>query len=418
MVNALLPLDNFVVINRSILNSNDRNSLILLYQPIIGITAISLYFTLWSYLDNNINSQEITHNDLINNLQMKLDDIKEAREKLEAIGLIKAYVKKGEVNNYVYELYSPLPPFDFINNPILNTALYNNVSKKEYKRIIEQFSLPKIDLKNYEDVSKSFKDVFAFTSSDIAANNNIKKINHLGLSFEPNINFNEVLSLIKEDVLNVKSIGSYLMELIYQMAFIYNLNDENVSQIIINSIVDGKIDAELFKENCHKFYKFEHTGNVPKLVYQNQPLYLRKQQLTNSKKDKLINQFETTTPSEFLELKQGSKPTQADLMIIESLIVDRGLNPGVVNVLVDYSLKINNNKLVKKFIDQIAVQWKRSNILTVNDAIEFAQKEYDLKRQPVVEVKRKSPSWVGKNIEEEYLSDEELERLEKQLRGE
>ena len=65
------------------------------------------------------------------------------------------------------------------------------------------------------------------------------------------------------------------------------------------------------------------------------------------------------------------------------------------------------------------MQWKRSNIETVADAIKFAQDEYDRKNNKKTIVQsRKVPSWVGKDIKEEYLSDSELEELERKLRGE
>ncbi|UKI58211.1 MAG: hypothetical protein L6V81_01845 [Clostridium sp.] len=35
------------------------------------------------------------------------------------------------------------------------------------------------------------------------------------------------------------------------------------------------------------------------------------------------------------------------MKILESLLMDLKLNPAVVNVLIDYTLKTNNNKLVK-----------------------------------------------------------------------
>ena len=73
MRDSILPLDNFVVINKSILNENDHLNLILLYQPIIGSLAIGLYLTLWGYLDKNkINSKGNSHNDLVLNMQTKL----------------------------------------------------------------------------------------------------------------------------------------------------------------------------------------------------------------------------------------------------------------------------------------------------------------------------------------------------------
>lgn len=418
MVNALLPLDNFVVINKTILNSQDRLTLTLLYQPIVGSIAVSLYLTLWSFLDRNkFNSLGNTHNDLAISMQLKLDDIKEAKDKLEAIGLIKTYLKKGEINSYIYELYGPLSAYEFFNNPILDTALYNNLNKKEYKRIVDSFSLPKVDLKGYQDISCSFKDVYNFVSTEKTGNNNIKRAKHLDLSFEPNINFNEVLSLIPEELLNIRSISKDTKELIYELAFIYDLENDAISEIIKNSLVDRKIDINLLKENCRSFYKFEHKGKIPKIVYQNQPQYLRQSQVNSTKRSKLINQFETTSPYEFLSLKQDSKPTEKDMEIIEYLMIEQKLNPGVVNVLLDYVLKINNNKLVRKFVEQIAVQWKRSKIETVSDAIDFARSEYDKKNnKPKTNKKIEAiPSWFNQDIESDMLSDEELEAFEKEL---
>ena len=44
---TLLPADTYVVLNKGILNNEDKNNLITLYEPIIGAVATSLYLTLW-----------------------------------------------------------------------------------------------------------------------------------------------------------------------------------------------------------------------------------------------------------------------------------------------------------------------------------------------------------------------------------
>jgi len=99
---SILPADTYIVINRTLLNDKDRNILIMLYQPLIGSLAISLYYTLWSYLDKlEIMSSEWTHHHLMSNLRVKLEEILEAREQLEAIGLLKTYVKKNGTKNYI-----------------------------------------------------------------------------------------------------------------------------------------------------------------------------------------------------------------------------------------------------------------------------------------------------------------------------
>ena len=85
----VLPADTFFVVNKTTLNDNDRKLIVMLYQPIIGTIAVNLYFTFWSYLDKSeIISNDWTHHHLMTSMRLKLSDIKQAREKLEAIGLI------------------------------------------------------------------------------------------------------------------------------------------------------------------------------------------------------------------------------------------------------------------------------------------------------------------------------------------
>ena len=120
----VLPLDSFIVINHTFLNDQNREVLSLLYQPIMGSIAFNLYATLWGFIGN----ENINHYDIVNTMQIKLEDICKAREKLEALGLLKTYVKKGDLNEYIYELYSPLTAYEFINNPILDTSFFMSIS--------------------------------------------------------------------------------------------------------------------------------------------------------------------------------------------------------------------------------------------------------------------------------------------------
>ena len=81
------PADTYTVVNKSIINDEDRTILTMLYQPIIGPLPIILYFSLWADLDKKEQvSTEYTHHHLVTNMQISMHDIKEAREKLEAIG--------------------------------------------------------------------------------------------------------------------------------------------------------------------------------------------------------------------------------------------------------------------------------------------------------------------------------------------
>ena len=158
---SILPADSYVVINKSLLNDNDRLVLTTLYQPIIGSTALSLYFTLWADLNKTeIMSNEYTHHHLMNVMCLKLDEIVSARKKLEAIGLLKTLFRIGQINNYVYELYSPLSASEFFANPILASSLLSSVGKKEYQDLVTYYKVPKINVSEFENITVHFSDIY------------------------------------------------------------------------------------------------------------------------------------------------------------------------------------------------------------------------------------------------------------------
>lgn len=419
----ILPADTYTVLNKTILNDQDRKLLIMLYQPIIGTTSINLYFTLWSYLDKTeLFSEEWTHHHLMTSMRMKLSEIEEARKKLEAIGLLRSYLKKGNINQYIYELYSPVSAYEFFNNPVLSISLYNNIGVTEFEKLVEYFKMPRLNLKEYTDITSCFSDVFEATDMNHFESSieDIRRMSTRKLELNAKIDIPTILSMIPEEMLNTKGITKDTKELLYRLSFIYNYNDDEMRELIRNSISDKKtIDKVLLKKNARKFYQFEHSGKLPSLLYRNQPEYLRKPLGDQSKRAKIIYQFETTTPYDFLLSKyNGSKPSKNDVLILEYLLVDMNLNPGVVNVLIDYILKINNNKLIKAFVETIASQWAKSKIETVEAAMIFAEKEYKNRRtfEPKMKQKKElNPSWFHQEIESSNASLEEQKEMEKLL---
>ena len=422
MSKTILPADTYIVRNRTVFFFCFRTILIMLYQPLIGSTAISLYFTLWAYLDKaEVLSCEWTHHHLMTNMRLKLEEILVAREKLEAIGLLRTLVKEANVNEYIYELFSPLNPSEFLNNPVLATTLYNNVGKIEYEKIIEYFKLPRVSIKDYSDITKSFNDVFEVVSSSSLESvlEEIKEKKKRKINLSSEINVNEVLELIPSELLNHKSLTKDTKELIDKLAFIYQLDSDSCVDLIRNSLtIKRTIDKDLLKKNALNYYGFEHGGKLPSIVYRNQPEYLRKPSGDNSKKAKMIYTFETVSPYDFLRSKNnGVNPSRSDLKIVEYLMVDLELKPGVVNVLLDFVMRINNNKLNKAFIDTIASQWKRSKIETVEAAMNLAGKEYNKKNKSYTKtkVKEEKPIWFDKSIETKKPDNEKLAQMQELL---
>ncbi len=423
----VLPADTFVIVNKTVLQ-DERRILVSLYEPLIGALAINLYNTLWTYLDHlEIISTEYTHNTLLNSMMITINEMLDARRKLEAIGLLKTYVKKGDVNNFVYELYSPISAKEFINNPILNTALYNALGPSEYERRVEFFKVPNINLKNYEDITVRFSDIFTWSSSSLRTIDiyNLKSKTTRPLEIISKIDINTILSLIPNEILNHRSITKDMRNYLMKISFIYDYDNECMIELIRNSITDKHtIDKKLLRENANKYYQFENMGKLPSLVYKTQPEYLRSSSETVSKRTKLINLFETTSPYDFINSKyKTGTPSNSDLNIIAYLLLDLDLKPGVVNVLIDYVLKINNNKLNKSFVDTIAAQWKKSNIETVEDAMNIAETEYKKRNEKLSTIKKNvvkevvKPSWFNQEIEETIATEDEIKLLEEMLKG-
>ena len=122
----------------------------------------------------------------------------------------------------------------------------------------------------------------------------------------------------------------------------------------------------------------------------------------------------------------GTEPTKRDLVLAEDLIINYGLTPGVTNVLIDYILKTNNNKLTRNLAETIAGQWQRLKIETVAEAMEVAEKEHKKYKKnntttQTVTQKRiikeeKLPDWFDKKIDKKDTSQEELEKMQDLLK--
>ena len=424
MVN-ILPADTYIVINKSVLTDQTRKILTMLYQPIIGSFSCNLFFTLWMDLDKNeFMSLEETHHHLMTSTGLSLNELVMAREKLEAIGLLKTFYKEGvDSNNYIYELFSPISPNEFFSHPVLNIVLYNSVGKQEYEKIVNYFKMPRINVNDYDDITKSFSDVYESSPSTVFENNiqNIRMNNKLGINIGDKIDFDLLISSIPKEAINEKTFTKDNKKLINDIAFIYNLDIDEIKNIILSSLTDKLlIDKTSFRKNARNYYQFNNNGKLPSLIYQNQPEYLRSPIGKDTKRAKMIYSFETTSPYNFLKSKNnGAKPTERDLKLIEELMLDIGLRPAVVNVLISYVMMVNNKKLNKNFVLTIASQWKRLNIETAEEAMNQALKESKKKTKTTNVYKKKEtvlPEWFDKEIDKKEISETEEEEMKDLLK--
>lgn len=415
---SLLPADMYTVVSKTILNLEDRDNLIMLYEPIMGPLAVSLYLTLWRDLKNNsFKSEEYNHHHLMCLMKLDLKSIKEARCALESLGLLKTYVKKGDIYSYVYELYSPMSPREFLNHPVLNVVLYNNIGKMEYEAIKKSYEKKSMSLSEYEDITSSLN--MTFVSSNVLPEVDATERVKQNIQAKNIIDFDMLIASIPKDILNEKAFNKRTRELIENLAFVYNLDTIKFSEIIRNVINErGFIVAEELRKLARNYYTYHNNGKLPTLVYKEEKTGILENM---SKRDKIIYVFENTKPYDFLKSKyHGVTPTNRDLKLLETLCCDLNLKPAVVNVLIDYVLKKNDNKLNKNFVETIAGQWVRSGVKTAREAMSLAEKEQKklIAKAPTnIKTPEDVPVWFKTEIKRNEATLEEQKELEELMKG-
>ena len=223
--------------------------------------------------------------------------------------------------------------------------------------------------------------------------------------------------LIKESIFTKR-----MKDLINQLAYIYDFDTLKMIEIIRNVINEkGTLEREELRKQTRKYYQYNNNGRLPTLVYRTQPEYLKSPQGDNSLRAQIIYMFDTTSPRDFLQMKnKGIAPSSRDLRLLETLLTDFELKPAVVNVLIDFVLKRNDNKLTQSFVETIASQWKRCNVETAEEAMELAIKESSKYNKKLHVDKKKQensqPIWFNQDISKEEITEEEQEELKDLLK--
>jgi replication initiation and membrane attachment protein len=392
----LLPIDRYKVASDGLLHFYDQKVLTFLYQPLIGSTAFSLYMTLWAELEENrLWSESTTHHSLMNTLDTNLKEIFHARQKLEAIGLLKSYVKEeDEDRSFIYELKPPLNPETFFLDGMLNVFLYQKIGKKQFARLKRFFSdqqLPHKD-ENYKDITKAFQDVYSSTSpeslhfyqesaQDLKLNESDTFIGRsdskpIQIQVE-NFNFDLLFAGLKNSFIPQQSFTTKVKEAIANLAFLYNIDALQMQGIVISASEADEINIEELRKAARDWFQFQHEDKLPLLVDKIQPVMLTTQRSEpNTKEEKLKYYFETVSPRQFLmDISGGGEPSKSDLQIVEDIMFAQKLPPGVVNVLIHVVMIKTDMKLTKGYAEKIASHWARKGVQTVDEAMDLAIKE-------------------------------------------
>ncbi|WP_075982530.1 replication initiation and membrane attachment family protein [Bacillus massilinigeriensis] len=424
--NKLRPIDRYVVTSNGLLQEYDRRILTFLYQPLIGMEPYGLYMNFWCELEENRlrSSTASLHRDLMHLLGESLSNIYHWRLKLEGIGLLKTFIKETEEERLIiYELQPPPTPEIFFNSGALNIYLKRKVGEKQYIRLKRFFSDRIIPKEGFQEATVPFEEVYT-SLSDEALQESIESEKDLDFSEErkfigsgdPSKLFGKAESFIDMNfiiehskMIPAEAFTPLVKRTIGILAFVYGIDVVKMQQLVLDAFQPNtdEISVSELKENAKVWYQFNHNDKLPLLVDKIHPPMLHSlSEPPSNKEEEHIYYLETTSSREFLtQLSGGAEPSLADLKLIEEIMSKQKLEPGVMNVLIEFAMIKHDMKLSKAYIEKIASHWARKKIKTAKEAIEYTRKQDKENKENAQNNSRRVNSYKKKPIRTEVIPD-------------
>jgi len=414
-IGKILPVDGYYVLLDGNLPVDYAKSLTHLYQPLIGMQAVTLYQTLLHETEMQLDTVPQTHHTLMNYLNIPLDEIYQARLKLEGIGLLQTYESNWTDDKYyTYELQRPFSPQDFFKDAMLTQLLYHHLGETKF-HMLKQFYAQQGTRELGTNITASFEEVFqtfkpSFAMKEPMENNQEDP--------SPNVNmidFTWMEQMLKQRMVPVtKVLTENNRKLISQMMLLYGLAAHEMEKAVLWALTEeNTLDNEEFKAACHDLFKTQNHKTPVQLTERiNQP-----KQPTNkkpaTKEEQLIHELETISPKQLLEdLSSGNQASEQDMRAIREVMTTQGLPSPVMNVLIHYVLLQSNMKLSKAYLEKIASHWSRANLKTAKEAMAFAKRETEKHQKGVTSPNRRQRKQVSNEVVPDWFKEREKKQEE------
>ena len=321
-----------------------------LYQPLVSGEGVLVYMTL---LSESRNSRSLdTHGRLLTMMNMSPDVFDNACARLEEYKLMKTYLKEQESrSSYIYILYSPMNIRDFSRSNLYMNRLQRILGARQLEETVSRLQGSNISLAGYSDITRA---VVYTDEREYDRDNSFARV-------ENRYNFRDededAVSFDYEKFVKTTSVLVFPAELrtkenmylIGKIASLYGLSPDTMRILV---------------KNCVHIETMEFDAEKLKL------LASRKNPDITSAADPY-----SLPPVSFLQSKQnGAAVSLTDKKILERLSVDMHFPNEVINVMIEFILKISHNRLNSSFVDKVAGEWARDGIRTKEEAIAETRK--------------------------------------------
>jgi len=388
-------LDKFKLITYQNIDLDERNVVTLLYQPLIGCKAFSLYLTLWSLIDRaRLKTPIYLHKKLYDILSIKPKEFSDARKKLEAIGLLVVY-QNEEI--FLYELKAPLTAEEFIKDGNLGAYLFKEIGKSNFDELVSLFRISSTEKDGFKNITTNFDEVFESLPSPIETNDNYMSRSKSKISLNHNFDFEMFFEGVSKNFVDHRKITSKVKEKIERLSYIYGLDEITMQKAFMDSVKrDRSVDLDKLSIAAKNWYQFEKKTSKTKGV--------KKEEITGvNTNNEIIEMCKNLKPVELLEALFGVKPAMAELKIIDRLLDSELLSESLINFLFVYVIGYTDGQIPNfNFFEKIATDWARNKVTSIDIAI-----KYNKERKARIENNRykKQKNLLPQDVEIDWLDD-------------
>jgi replication initiation and membrane attachment protein len=363
----LSPSDLFETRAESLFSSRDQDYLLDFYTPLIGIKAVALYEALLA----EESPESHAHETFLSKIQFSVGEMVAALNALEAVGLVATYYQKGEkFNNFVYCLYAPKTPKEFLDNVLFVGTLRKYLDNDKIDALAKKYALlpPPSD---FENVSESFRDYFAPDFDDPTYQESTpttggRKTGAIQTGFDKNAFLKALLA--KDPRVKETTFSAEEYVKLARLAALYSYSEEAMADFVYPHLYFGKEAG-----NRIDFYGVEKEAKESLRFAYLHPAPAKSSEVhDDGALARTIRAMDNLTPVEFLsKLQKGNKPASSDLALLEELTVEMGLSAPLCNALVFYVITTKDGQLPAKYAEKIAASLMRKGIETSLDAMNY-----------------------------------------------
>lgn len=371
----------FKVIRLNDMTPNEQEALTVLYLPIIGRDAFTLYMAL--YYQREEVGHPLSHLNLFDQLVLDQAKFIAAREKLEALGLVQTFQQDlQQGTQWVYKLFTPNNAQKFLAEPLLASLLAHYLGQDSYAKLVSRYTEKQEEITG-NNVTKSFFDVIGSKSFEHIEPSPIEGTDEVALNFaiSPNnqLDVDLIGDMLKSNGVTKANLLKNIEELqLYKQ--LYDLTDLEIVRLIQTTLnADATLNLITMQRKLAQDYHDQQIRPATTAKNTHQMKQPNEAVENTSKPQKaeqaLIEAAKTLSPLQFLGKLRTQKNgfvTDAEQKTITKMIKEGHLPDEVLNIVI-YQLVVREGKasLSQALVQTIVNDWRQAGISSAQAGLKY-----------------------------------------------